>query len=354
MTTSDVPTARLELGRFLDDLLVRHPPLEQAVSDFARRAGRVVAVRAGDRRTVVADPVGALTTDWPDAAAAVGTPRGLTVALGAPATPDDEMLLERLAVLTVVLLDRESLTVPGRSQAQMVALLIDPATNPTLRSQTLLGLGLRSSTSLRAFTVAGAVPAIEAFATALVASEGAVLTATRSRTTVLLRVGDSADLDRVGVPRGLQVGASQVHPASAAPVASAEADGAFRFSQPSPRDHGPYRMEEGVLVRAENLNGYDVLAEALTPGQISRLPDVQALDQVLALGGTDMLSTLDVVVTASIRQAARALGVHHNSVQHRVAQAERVFGFGLSDVYGRNRLFLALTLRRIRQTHGMV
>jgi DNA-binding PucR family transcriptional regulator len=46
--------------------------------------------------------------------------------------------------------------------------------------------------------------------------------------------------------------------------------------------------------------------------------------------------------------------VHHNSAQHRIAQAERVFGFGLSDVYGRNRLFLALTLRRIRQTHGMV
>jgi hypothetical protein len=65
-------------------------------------------------------------------------------------------------------------------------------------------------------------------------------------------------------------------------------------------------------------------------------------------------STLDLVVTGSIRQAARALGVHHNSVQHRIAQAERVFGFGLSDVYGRNRLFLALTLRRIRQTHGMV
>jgi hypothetical protein len=31
-----------------------------------------------------------------------------------------------------------------------------------------------------------------------------------------------------------------------------------------------------------------------------------------------------------------------------------VFGFELSDVYGCNRLFMVLTLRRMRQTHGMV
>ncbi|WP_214406182.1 helix-turn-helix domain-containing protein [Pseudonocardia lacus] len=354
MTTSDLPTDRVELLRFVDDLLVRHPPLEQAVRDLARRAGRAVAVRVPDGRALVADPAGA-PADWPDDVAAVGAPRGITVALGTPATLDDALLLERLAVLAIVLLDRESLTVPHRSQAQLVGLLVDPVTTPPLRSRSLLGLGLRASTPLRAFTVAGAGPTIETFAMALSAAGGSsVLTVTRSRTTVMLRVGDLADLDHLGVPRGLQVGASRVHPASAAPLACAEADHAFRFSQPSPRDHGPYRTEEGVLVRAEALNGYEVLAEALTPEQISRIGDVQALDQVLALGGPDMLPTLDVAVTGSIRQAARALGVHHNSVQHRVAQAERVFGFELSDVYGRNRLFMALTLRRIRQTHGMV
>jgi hypothetical protein len=353
MTTSDLPTDRVELVRFVDDLLVRHPPLDRAVAEFSRWAGRVVAVRVADTRTAVADPSGA-EAEWPEDAVAVGAPRGVTVALGAPASPDDAVLLERLAVLAIVLADRESLTVPHRSQPQMVALLIDATTNPSLRTQTLLGLGLRTSTPLRAFTVAGTGATIEGFTATLAAVGGAVLSTTRARTTVLLRVGDLADLDRLGVPRGLQVGASRVHPAGAAPAACAEADGAFRFSQPSPRDCGPYRVEEGVLVRAEGLNGYDVLADALTQEQISRIADVRALDQVLALGGPDMLSTLDVVVTGSIRQAARALGVHHNSVQHRVAQAERVFGFGLSDVYGRNRLFMALTLRRIRQTHGMV
>lgn len=353
MTTSDLPAKVYDLLGLVDDLLVRHPPLERAVSEFAHRAARVVAVRVADSRTVVADPLGA-PTDWPDDAATVGGPRGVAVALGPPASLGDPLLLERLGVLTAVLLDREALTVPHRSQTQMAALLIDPMTNPTLRGQALIGLGLRTSTPMRVFTVAGANPATEAFATALAATGSCVLSTRRSRTTVLLRVGHLEDLDRLGVPRGLQVGAGRVHPAGEAPVSCAEADDAFRFSQPSPRDYGPYRMEEGILVRAETLGGYEVLAEALSPEQISRIADIQALDQVLALGGSDMLATLDVVVTGSVRQAARALNMHHNSVQHRIAQAERVFGFGMSDVYGRNRLFMALTLRRIRQTHGMV
>ena len=277
------------------------------------------------------------------------------MALGTPPSAGDRLLVERLAVLTVVLLDRESLTAPGRSEAQQVAQLISPAAGAALRNQALLDLGLRTSTPLRAFTVAGANPGVQAFAALLGTTAVRILITARTRTTAVLRVGDADDLDKLDVPRGLQVSASRIHPAGAAHIACAEADGAFRFSQPSPRDRGPYRLEEGVLVRADGLRGYDTLAEALTPEQISRIADVQALDQVLALGGADMLATLDVVVaTGSIRQAARSLRMHHNSVLHRVAQAERVLGFALSDVYGRNRLFLALTLRRIRQTHGMV
>lgn len=354
MTTSDLPVGRVEVLRLLDDLLVRHPPLEQAVGEVARRAGRVVAVKATEARTVVADPGGGTSTRWPDDVVAEGAPRGVAVALGAPTTPDDPLLLERLAVLAVVLLDREALTVPGRSESEQVAVLIDRAANPALRNQALLALGLRPTTPVRAFTAAGHGSALTAFVAHLVATGTRVLSTTRARTTVLLRVGDADDVGRLDVPRGLQVSVSRLHPAGEAVQACREADGAFRFTQPSPRDRGPYPLEEGVLVPTEAVNGYDILADALTPEQISCIGDVQALDQVLAVGGPDMLATLDVVATGSIRRAARALRVHHNSVLHRVAQAERLFGFGLNDAYGRNRLFLALTLRRIRQTHGMV
>jgi len=354
MTTSDLPVGRVELLRLLDDLLVRHPPLEQAVGEVARRTGRVVAIKATESRTVVADPDDETSTQWPRDVAAAGTPRGVAVALGPPATPDDPLLLERLAVLVVVRLDREALTVPLRSESEQVAVLIDREANPAQRSQALLGLGLRPSTPLRAFTVAGPGPALDAFTATLNRTGSRVLATARARTTVLLRVGDADDVSRLDVPRGLQVSVSRVHPASEAPQACREADGAFRFTQPSPRDRGPYPLEEGVLVPTEAVNGYDILADALTPEQISRIGDVQALEQVLAVGGPDMLATLDVVATGSIRRAARSLRVHHNSVLHRVAQAERLLGFGLNDAYGRNRLFLALTLRRIRQTHGMV
>ncbi|SHL27996.1 PucR C-terminal helix-turn-helix domain-containing protein [Pseudonocardia thermophila] len=354
MTLSDLPVGRIETLRFLDDLLVRHPPVEEAIAEVARRLDRVVAIETTRSRAVVACPLAGMTTHWPRDVAVEATPRGVRIALGPPAHPDDPLLIERLAVLAIVLLDREALTVPARSEAEQVALLIDRTASPARRNQALLGLGLHPTTPLRAFTAAGPERTLAAFTAALSATGTRVLATTRARTTVLLRISGVDDIDRLDVPRGLQVSVSRVHPASAAPRARREADGAFRFTQPSPRDRGPYPIEEGVLVRTEVVNGYDILADALTPEQISRIGDVRALDEVLAVGGADMLSTLDVVATGSIRRAARSLRVHHNSVLHRVAQAERLLGFGLNDAYGRNRLFLALTLRRIRQTHGMV
>ncbi|MFR9804118.1 helix-turn-helix domain-containing protein [Pseudonocardia sp. RS010] len=340
--------------RFLDDLLVRHPTLHRAIAEFARYTGRTVAIKVVGTRVIVVDPDGVTAQGWPSGPAASGTFRDVTVALGGPRTPRDAALLERLAVLTIVLRDRETLVAPQQSRAAMVAQLMDPTTNSALRNQILIGLGLRASTPVRAFTVAGADSIIDAFARILSPDRRCILPATRSRTTLLLRIGDQEDLDRIPVPRGLQVGASRVHRAGAAPSACMEADNAFRFSQPSPRDCGPYRIEEGVLVPAEGLSGYEALAAALTPEQISRIDDVQAVDQILMLGGQEMLATLDAVAVGSIRYAARALHVHHNSVRSRVAQAERLLGFELSDAYGRNRLFLALTLRRIQKTHGMV
>src|SRR5690606_10082900 len=285
VATSDLPVGRVEVLRLLDDLLVRHPPLEQAVGEVARRAGRVVAVKATEARTVVADPGGGTSTRWPDDVVAEGAPRGVAVALGAPTTLDDPLLLERLAVLAVVLLDREALTVPGRSESEQVAVLIDRAANPALRNQALLALGLRPTTPVRAFTAAGHGSALAAFVAHLAATGTRVLSTTRARTTVLLRVGDADDVGRLDVPRGLQVSVSRLHPAGEAVQACREADGAFRFTQPSPRDRGPYPLEEGVLVPTEAVNGYDILADALTPEQISCIGDVQALDQVLAVGG---------------------------------------------------------------------
>lgn len=56
----------------------------------------------------------------------------------------------------------------------------------------------------------------------------------------------------------------------------------------------------------------------------------------------------------TIRQAARVLGAHHNSVRHRVTLAERELGLSISDTYGRSQLFMGLMLRRLRETYPLV
>nr|WP_232542122.1 LysR family transcriptional regulator [Nocardia bovistercoris] len=56
---------------------------------------------------------------------------------------------------------------------------------------------------------------------------------------------------------------------------------------------------------------------------------------------------LAVAATESLRQAARTVHMHHNSVTHRVQRAERALGFSCTKPYGRTRLMFVLTLHRI-------
>lgn len=103
------------------------------------------------------------------------------------------------------------------------------------------------------------------------------------------------------------------------------------------------------------LMGFDVFTETMPPDLIERMPDVHKLEMLIEQGGPEMLAALDTIVAAtSVRHAARLLRVHHNSVAHRVASAERRLGFSVSDNDGRCRLFVALMLRRMRNTHDLV
>ena len=60
-----------------------------------------------------------------------------------------------------------------------------------------------------------------------------------------------------------------------------------------------------------------------------------------------MLPTLDAVAGPhSLREAARALQVHHSTMQDRLAHAEALLGWKVRTQPGRLRLELALVLRR--------
>jgi hypothetical protein len=76
-------------------------------------------------------------------------------------------------------------------------------------------------------------------------------------------------------------------------------------------------------------------------------PDVVRVDALLTESWG--LETLDALLAAdSHRAAAQLLGLHHSTVQARVAQVENELGFDLGSPPGRMRLALALRLHQAR------
>ncbi|MFC5752415.1 helix-turn-helix domain-containing protein [Actinomadura rugatobispora] len=156
------------------------------------------------------------------------------------------------------------------------------------------------------------------------------------------------------MPLGVRGAFTPPGPASRAPEAWRHARNALRFALPSTRETGPYRKSEAVLVDSSALGSYAILAEQLGAEGLAQVPDVQRLAQLLRDSGPEMERTLlAVAATDSLRQAARTVHLHHNSVAHRVQRAEKVLGFSCTVPYGRARLLLTLTLHRLLESHKL-
>ncbi len=160
----------------------------------------------------------------------------------------------------------------------------------------------------------------------------------------------ATDFDAFGqitVPTGVRGGYMPSRPALAAPDSWRRAKNALRFALPSTAD-APPRPAASVFVDATELGCYELLAEELTPEGMARIADVQRLEELRTQSSPDILETLLAVAsTDSLRQAARIVHLHHNSVAHRVERAERVLGFSCTEPYGRARLLLTLTVHRL-------
>lgn len=281
--------------------------------------------------------------------------QGHVIALGGTPEANDDLLVSRLAITLDLCEDAGSGTRAALTTATAVEALIDRAVAPEAQQAAMAHLAVSRTTPCHVLLVRGDPAQIELLEKTMRTGGIRLALCRRERLTVILALGPlrAALVERI--PVGLEVGLSAEHPVSATAQAYREARAAYRFSQPSPRDNGPYRLEEGVAVRFDLLMGFDVFTETMTPDVIERMPDVHKLDMLIEQGGPDMLATLDTIVAAtSVRHAARLLGVHHNSVAHRVASAERRLGFSIADNYGRCRLFVALMLRRMRNTHHLV
>jgi DNA-binding PucR family transcriptional regulator len=104
--------------------------------------------------------------------------------------------------------------------------------------------------------------------------------------------------------------------------------------------------ESSPIVGADALGTVLLLAEA-ADGASQPHPDVVALEILAADHAA--LPTLDALAQAgTARAAASTLGVHHSTVQTRLAAAAAALGYDPRTPAGRTRYVLARTLQRLR------
>lgn len=152
----------------------------------------------------------------------------------------------------------------------------------------------------------------------------------------------------VGIPIGLAIGVGEPFPPERLHESWHGATTALRFSQPSKRARGPYTKLDAVVVTISDVGPMRVLAEAVDHAQVRDLADLKILRQLAETGPPDTLSVLEAVsATESIRQAAKLVHLHHNTVAQRVESAETALGFSFRGSYGRSRLLVGLTLHRL-------
>jgi DNA-binding PucR family transcriptional regulator len=106
------------------------------------------------------------------------------------------------------------------------------------------------------------------------------------------------------------------------------------------------------IVHTAELGPFDFLAGALRSKDIRGLHDLDVLDGLAACpNGQGVIQTLEALAEAgSLREAARRMHLHHNSIAARVRRAEELLGYKITEPAGGARLQLTLALRRLRST----
>jgi hypothetical protein len=259
--------------------------------------------------------------------------------------PLDDLVLERFALAATIALGRGQQDLGALDHPTLLRLVISDAAPDAARHRALERLGIRAAAAVHVVAMAGEAEQLDEVSSRLSGSH-------RTRVgQVEVLLAAAAPPPAMAIPVGCRVGVASPRPATELPEAWRQACTALRFALPSRHPAPPYPPHESAVVRFDELGAYGPLAEALTAHQISQIPDVVALDKLAEQGGDELLRTLEAVAaTDSLRRAGALLHMHHNSVAHRVARAEHVLGYSISDLYARPRLSLALALRRIRES----
>ncbi|MFI0779518.1 helix-turn-helix domain-containing protein [Streptomyces sp. NPDC021212] len=312
---------------FFDRLITGRVSVDVLVRSTADLAGCPVGVHApGQGLSLRADGDGADTTPaTAPARAAVRALDGGTevwVARGGPPVPLDDILLERFAIATAILLDHPGVPRPKLGDPALVELVLSEGAGAAERSRALHLLGLAPAARLR--VLAGTDVGGLAGWSAQLGGVWAVLT---------------ADPVPAALPDGARVGVGPELPAHDAARSWTAARTALRFTSPTQ-----------PVVWWEQLGSLAALDGTLEPAALHSLADVRALDRLATEPhGEDTLSALDALcTTGSARKASALLHRHHSTMPARLTRAEAVLGFEVGSPAGRFRLHLALMLKRLR------
>ncbi|RSD09561.1 helix-turn-helix domain-containing protein [Amycolatopsis eburnea] len=317
---------------FFDRLITARADLDTLTRSTADLAGCPVGVHAPGRglslRAAPGTGVSAPGTA-PPGSAARELEGGVVVWVaraGAP-LPLDDMLLERFAIATAILLEHSGVPRPELGDPALVELALSEEAGTAERSRALHLLGFGPSARLRVLaTVGGEGPAGRS---AVLGTVRAVLTA-------------EAD----PIPDG---GQANGHAAAARRMGVGPAVPAIEVARSwvAARTALRFTSDDDPVVRWEQLGSLAALDGKLAPAD---LPDVQALDRLAAEphGGDTLAALSALCATGSARKAAAVLHRHHSTMPARLARAAAVLGFDVDTPAGRFRLHLALMLRRLR------
>ncbi|MGI5129902.1 helix-turn-helix domain-containing protein [Pseudonocardia sp. CA-107938] len=341
----------IRLISFFDTLVEQQVGLEELVRNAAVVAECAVGIQDLDGEFAVrALPTGASDTGRSGPSATVkkmGAGHQVWLDRSADRSlPLDELLLERLAIAGKVTVGRGDAVAPALGDPALLELVVGRSTAAPERTRALHLLGLKPCTGLTMVAMLGPVDAVGAVASALSAPRRPLRAIIGSLHAVAVVGAVPAEPE---VPAGTQVGVGSTEVAVDAPVSWEKAVRAVRYATARTGAADP---SAHPVVRASDLGPLELLAGTLRSAEIRGVTDIDALDALAAdPSGRDVLQTLAVVVEAgSLREAARKLHLHHNSVAARLARAEERLGYALNQPSGMARLGLALALRRLRDT----
>ena len=264
-----------------------------------------------------------------------------------PALALDGLVLERFATAVAIARKRARTATPRHGDQALVDLMIRRSVDSEERAQAIQLLGLVPESPVRVLAVAGR-------ATKVLSRCPRLLGKATFRDVLALMVHGDEDVQArlLGGAANVRVGVGPCVPAGEAWRSWHAA--AWRSASPAtrrrPSDRGSAQYP-GVVFW-DDLGGFAALAEFVPSEAISEVPDVAALDRLAAerTGAMTLAALRALCETESIRLAARTLHMHHSSVGQRLDHAEGVLGFPVRTALGRNRLSLALTLRRLRES----